>query len=132
MSIEAVELACESRFRDLFETPESVPVDYGQAGFLRPSTQWVRFAILGGSDASIEIDATSYQTTGLISVQCFSPENATKRDAARLYDKVASVFRDAFFGDVHTFSPVRTVLGITGGWYQTNCTTEFEILTRTA
>ena len=128
MSIEVVEAETEQRFRALFETPESIPVDYGQPNFQKPSTPWCRHNVLGGIDVSVEIDATSYETSGIISVQIFTPESAPKRLSAQIYDKVAAVYRDAFFNDVHTLSPSRTVVGLSGGWWQVNCAIEWEIL----
>ena len=127
MPIEAVERETETRFKALFEDVEGIPVDYGQPGFKRPSTAWCRFSLLGGLDVSVEIDGTSYDTSGIISIQIFTPESEPRRLSAQIYDKVAAVFRDQFFNGVHTLSPSRTVVGLDDGWWQVNCATEWEI-----
>lgn len=131
MSLELVERESEQHLQAEFAM---VPIDLGQPGFIRPKGQaWIRHTVLSGLDTSVEVTADSYETTGLISVQIFTPIDAPegRRQNARLYDEVAAVYRDAEFGGVRTYQPSRTVQGESDGWWQSNLTVNFETLTIT-
>lgn len=129
MSLESVEQALEQRTQAEFETTQQIPTDYGQDGFNAPdNAPWIRQTILGGLDVTEEIDGSGFETSGTLEIQIFTKN---RRENARLYDLLAAVYRNQFFSNIHTLDPLRIVVGLRDGWWQTNLSVEWEITTIT-
>lgn len=100
------------------------PVEYPNVSFTPPNqTAWVRLSLLPGAEYQASMALTGgriFRSAGVVDVSIFVPIGTAIEDAAALADAAAAVFRGTSFDGLVFRAPSFILVGISGGWYQTN------------
>lgn len=114
-----------------FASGWGTPIAYDNVNFTKPNEQWVRLSIQPNLGEAVDIGANLERQSGLIFVQCFTPDNEGPYTPATLAQDVADKLRFKRLSrtgerDVRTYAATINRVGNSDGYHQINVSVAFE------
>lgn len=106
-------------------------IAYPNVHFEKPNDKWVRLTVQPNLGRAADIGASLERQSGLIFVQCFTPDNQGPYVPAELAQDVADKLRFKRLSrtgerDVRTYAATINDVGNSDGYYQMNVSVQFE------
>ena len=95
LDFEAMMNVIRGRFKSQIEDIESVPTQYDNAPFTRPTTGlWIRLSIVNGESNQVDLgNVKTFRGVGLMVASIFAPIHTGDKASLALADKIATSFR---------------------------------------
>lgn len=121
-----VRAAVDARFQAQWDVSDAV-ISWDNVPFDTPSNApWVRLFLLPSFAPNVSLGPNPlYRHMGIISIQCFTPENTGSGVAFDLAQKAMIIFRGQSFSGIVCRKVEMTRVGLFEGWYQTTVHVHF-------
>lgn len=119
--------AIYTQFKTVFAAAQpSVPITYDEVAYTPPSSgSWVRIVVDFPAQMRAALSVRKWRTTGLITVQIFTPQGLGAHASRHIADDVTTALRGINTSGIRTRAPNLVRVGVDGDWFQQNAQIEF-------